>query len=178
MRRLLRPFLILLALVFLFEAWLWERLAPVVAWLVQRIPLRAIKVWLSASIRQLPPRGALVLFAVPVAMLLPIKFLGLGLLARGHWLAALGVLSLAKVMSLGITAFIFDLTRDKLLLIPSFRWLYDHMLIWLAWAHGLIDPVKRRLKRSIRAFAPKRVGRTLRLLARIRRRAQIARASA
>jgi hypothetical protein len=34
MRRLLHPFLVLLALIFLFEAWLWERLAPVVAWLV------------------------------------------------------------------------------------------------------------------------------------------------
>ena len=32
MRRLLRPFLILLALVFLFEAWLWRHLAPIVGW--------------------------------------------------------------------------------------------------------------------------------------------------
>ena len=43
MRRLLRPLLILLALVFLFEAWLWSHLAPIVAWIVARIPLRAIK---------------------------------------------------------------------------------------------------------------------------------------
>ena len=35
------------------------------------------------------------------------------------------MLALAKVVSLGVTAFIFDLTRDKLLLMPSFRWLYD-----------------------------------------------------
>ena len=34
MRRLLRPLWILLALVFLFEAWLWERLKPVVGWFV------------------------------------------------------------------------------------------------------------------------------------------------
>ena len=86
MRRLLHPFLILLALIFLFEAWLWERLAPVVAWLVQRIPLRAIKLRISALIRQLPPRGALVLFAVPVAMLLPMSFL-----VCGCWRAAIGV---------------------------------------------------------------------------------------
>ena len=23
-----------------------------------------------------------------------------------------------------------------------FRWLYEHMLVWLAWAHGLVDPIK------------------------------------
>jgi hypothetical protein len=178
MRRLLRPFLILLALVFLFEAWLWERLAPVVAWLVARIPLREIKARLSASIVRLPPAGALALFALPAACLLPMKFLGLWLLARGHWLAALGMLALVKVMGLGATAFIFEVTRDKLLLIPSFRWLYDHILAGLAWAHGLTDPVKRRLRKSLRAFAPKRAGRTLRLLIRIRRRIQLARAAA
>ena len=48
MRRLFRPLLILLALVFLFEAWLWSHLAPVVAWIVAHIPLRAIKTRLRA----------------------------------------------------------------------------------------------------------------------------------
>src|SRR3954470_6482601 len=38
MRRLFRPLLILLALVFLFEAWLWSHLAPVVAWVVRPHP--------------------------------------------------------------------------------------------------------------------------------------------
>ena len=176
MRRLLRPFLILLALIFLFEAWLWERLAPVVAWLVARIPMREIKVRLAASIERLPPSGTLVVFAVPVLLLLPMKFLGLWLVTRGYWLGALSVLALAKVVSLGVTAFIFDLTRDKLVLLPWFRGLHDRILVWLAWAHGQIDPVKRRLK-SFRLFAPKRAGRTLRLLIRIRRRMQIARAA-
>ena len=41
MRRLLRPFLILLALFFLLEAWLWTHLGPIVARIVARIPLRA-----------------------------------------------------------------------------------------------------------------------------------------
>jgi hypothetical protein len=42
----------------------------------------------------------------------------------------------------------------------------------LAWAHELVDPIKRRLRRAFRMFAPKRAGRTLRLLMRIRRRMQ------
>jgi hypothetical protein len=55
MRRLLRPLLILLALVFLFEAWLWRWLAPVVAWLVAHLPLRRLKAAIAARIDALPP---------------------------------------------------------------------------------------------------------------------------
>ena len=50
MRRLLRPFLILLALVFLFEAWLWRHLAPIVGWVVAFIPWAAFKTRVAAAI--------------------------------------------------------------------------------------------------------------------------------
>ena len=176
MRRLLRPFLILLALVFLFEAWLWEHLAPIVAWIVARIPLRAIKAWAAAWIEGLPPAAHARRVRGAGGVLLPFKFLGLWLLAHGHWLDALAVLALAKVAGLGVTAFIFDLTRPKLLQLAWFRWLYERVMAWLAWAHELVDPIKRRLRRAFRMFAPKRAGRTLRLLMRIRRRMQTPRA--
>src|SRR6266545_4316273 len=146
MRRLLRPFLILLALVFLFEAWLWQHLAPLVAWVVARIPLRVLKAKIAAAIARLPPAATLIVFIVPVLLLLPLKVLGLWMLAHGFWLGALGVLALAKVVSLGVTAFIFELTRPKLLELPWFRWFYQHMIAGLAWAHGLVDPVKRRIR--------------------------------
>src|SRR5437763_921754 len=102
MRRLLRPLLILLALVFLFEAWLWTHLAPVVGWIVARIPLRAIKSAIAAWIERLRPAATLVVFVVPVLLLLPLKFLGLWMLAHGYWLGALTVLAFAKVVSLGV----------------------------------------------------------------------------
>ena len=178
MRRLLRPFLILLALVFLFEAWLWNRLAPVVAWIVARIPLRVIKERIALWIEHLAPAATLVVFVAPVLLLVPLKFVGLWMLARGYWLGALGVLALAKVVSVGVTAFIFDLTRPKLLQLAWFRWLYQRVMVWLVWAHGLIDPIKRRLRSWLRMWSPKRAGRTLRLLLRIRRRMQAARAAA
>ena len=174
MRRLFRPFLILLALVFLFEAWLWSHLAPVVAWIVAHIPLRAIKARVRALIDRLPPAATLVVFIVPVLLLLPLKFLGLWMLTHGSWLGALGVLAFAKMVSVGVTAFIFDVTQPKLMQMPWFRWLYDRVMAGLAWAHGLVDPIKRRLRTFFRMWGPRRAGRTLRLLARIRRRMQAA----
>jgi len=177
MRRLIRPFLVPLALVFLFEAWLWDHLAPIAAWVVARVPLRALKARIAAAIERLPPAATLAVFVVPVLLLLPLKFLGLWMLARGQWLGAVAVLALAKLVSVGVTAFIFDLTRDKLLQLAWFRRLYDRVIWLLAKAHALTDPVKRRVKLWLRMFSPGRASRTLRLLGRIRRRMQ-ARAAA
>jgi hypothetical protein len=177
-RRLLRPLWVLLALVFLFEAWLWDRLAPIVGWVVARIPLRAIKARIAVWIERLPPTATLMVSTVPpLALLVPLKFLGLWMLAHGHWLGAIGVLALAKVVSLGVTAFVFDLTRPKLLQIDWFRRFYEWVMRGIAWAHALVDPIKRRLKIWFRMFSPRRASRTLKLLRRIRHRMQ-ARAAA
>jgi hypothetical protein len=169
-RRLTRPLLVLLAIIFLIEAWLWEHLKPVVGWFVSFIPWERLKARVASAIEHLPPYATLLVFLVPVVLLLPLKFLGLWMLAHGFWLGAVGVLGLAKVMSLGVTAFIFEITRPKLLQLGWFRWFYEHMLVWLAWAHGLVDPIKARIKRVFKMFGPKRAGRTMRLLSRIRRR--------
>jgi len=170
LRRVLRPLLVLLALVFLFEAWLWEHLKPIVGWLVARIPWAAFKARVAAAIERLPPYATLLVFLVPVLLLLPLKFLGLWMLAHGSWLGAMATLALAKVVSMGITAFVFELTRPKLLQLPWFRWLYEHVMVGIAWAHGLVDPIKRRIKVWVRVLSPRRAGRMLRLLRRIRRR--------
>jgi hypothetical protein len=170
LRRLMRPLLVVLALVFLFEAWLWEHLKPIVGWVVDRIPWAAFKARIAAAIERLPPYATLLVFLVPVLALFPLKLIGLWMLAHGLWFGAMATLVAAKVISMGITAFIFELTRPKLLQLPWFRWLYDHVMIWLAWAHGLIDPIKLRIKKWLHVFSPRRAGRALHLLRRIRRR--------
>ena len=185
MRRLLKPLLILLALLFLFEAWLWDALRPIAAWIVERIAWDRLKAQVAASIARLPPYPTLLVFLVPVGLLFPIKLLGLWMLAHGSWLGAMATLALAKVVSMGATAFIFDVTRPKLLQLPWFRAFYERVLRWLAWAHALIDPIKaemraalnrtlapllRRLKPLLSALRGKHAGRFVRLLWRLRAR--------
>src|SRR5262249_598593 len=172
MRRLLRFLLIPLALVFLFEAWLWGHLAPIVAWIVARVPLDRFKAQIAVRIEALPPAATFGVFVLPVLLLLPFKFLALWALARGHWLTAVGLLALAKVVSVGVTAFIFEVTRPKLLQLSWFRRLYHGVLRWLAAAPSLLQPISPPLQDSFRMFSPRRAGRTLKLLARIRQRAQ------
>ena len=186
MRRLLKPLWVLLALVFLFEAWLWEHLRPLVAWVVERIAWDRLKARVAGWIEHLPPYPTLLVFFVPVVLLFPLKLAGLWMLAHGSWLGAMAVLAGAKVISMGVTAFIFDLTRPKLLQLWWFRWLYEHVLAWLAKAHALIDPIKarmrewaarqlaplrRRMRRLFWLMRPGRPGRFFRRIARLRRRA-------
>jgi hypothetical protein len=177
MRALTRPFLILLAIIFLIEAWLWTHLEPLVEWIVARIPLRALKARIAAMIDRLSAPAALIVFAVPGLLLFPLKLLTIWLLAHKQLLLAGLVFTFAKLAGLGVTAFIFEATRPKLLQMAWFRWLYARVLMALAWAHGLVDPIKRRIRKAVRVFAPARAGRTARLFWRIRSRMRAAVAS-
>ncbi len=170
MRRLMRPFLVLLAIIFLIEAWLWRHLEPIVASIVARIPLRALKVRIAAWIETIPPAAALAVFVVPAILLFPLKLLTLWLLAQKQLIAAGLVFTFAKLAGLGITAFVFEATRPKLLQMAWFRWVYEHVLMGLAWAHRLADPIKDRIRKAMHVFRPKRAGRAMRLFWRIRRR--------
>jgi len=183
MRRLTKPLWILLALVFLFEAWLWEHLRPIVAWAVDRIRLHALKAQVAQWVERLPPAATLLVFLIPPLLLLPLKVVGLWMLAHGSWLGAMATLAFAKVLSMGVMAFIFEATRPKLLQLAWFRWLYEHVLVWLEKAHALVDPIKaelrawlvpirRRMRSLLWMMRPKRAGRFMRRLAWLRRRVQ------
>jgi len=183
MRQLFKPFLVLLALLFLLEAWLWEHLRPVVAWVVDRIAWKRLQARFASAIAHLPPYPTLLIFLIPIILLFPLKLLGLWMLAHGSWLGATAVLVAAKMMSVGVTAFIFEVTRPKLMQLGWFRWLYDHVLLWLAKAHALVDPIKhriaawfapikRRMQRWLWLMKPGRPSRFFRHIARIRRRVQ------
>ena len=88
MRRWLRPLWVVLALLFLLEAWLWDHLEPIVARVVNLIPWGRLKDWLARLIDELPPWAALFVFIIPFIVMLPLKFLEVYFLATGNWLGA------------------------------------------------------------------------------------------
>jgi hypothetical protein len=108
-------------------------------------------------------------------VLFPLKLVGLWLLAHKQWFAAGLVIVLAKLVGVAVTAFVFEVTKPKLLKLNWFRWLYEHVLRWLDWAHQLVAPIRQRIRRTLHIFRPKRAGRALRLLWRIRRRMRASR---
>jgi hypothetical protein len=177
MRRWLRPLWVLLALVFLLEAWLWDHLEPIVARIVNVVPWGKLKQKLARAIERLPPWATLIVFVIPFIILLPLKFLGFYLLAKSQALAAAAVLILAKMLGLGVTAFVFDVTRDKLLQMAWFRRMYDWFMWARQWAHEVTEPVRERVRQLTWLLKPQRAGRFLRRLMRLRRRAYRSRAA-
>jgi hypothetical protein len=173
LRRILQPLWVLLALIFLIEAWLWDHLEPVVARVVAWIPFRAFKLWLAERVDTLSPAMTLIVFIVPVIPLFPLKMFGLWLLANEYWVSAVLILVFAKFLGVGVAAFIFDVTRPKLLQMAWFQKLYDWVMMLRAKAHAIIDPVKLRIKAAI--GAARGSSRLLRMIQHFRKRVHAAR---
>jgi hypothetical protein len=175
LRRLLQPLWVLLAIVFLIEAWLWDHLEPIVAKVVAWIPLRTFKRWLAERVDTLSPAMTLIVFVVPVVPLFPLKLVGMWLLVHEHWTSAIFTILFAKMLGVGVTAFIFDVTRSKLLEMGWFERLYNFLLWVRAKARALVDPVKARISEILTGGGEGWSARTLRLIQRFRKSVQQAR---
>ncbi|MFT4122052.1 hypothetical protein [Bradyrhizobium sp.] len=169
LRRLLQPVWVLLAIIFLIEAWLWDHLEPIVARVVAAIPLARFKEWLTERVDALSPAMTLIVFAVPIIPLFPLKLVGLWLLAHEYWTSAVFTILFAKMLGVGVTAFVFDVTRDKLLEMGWFEQLYELVLKVRAKASEVVDPIKRRIRELITGNGEGWSSRTLRLIQRFRK---------
>jgi hypothetical protein len=169
LRRLLQPVWVLLAIIFLIEAWLWDHLEPIVARVVAAIPLAQFKEWLTERVDALSPAMTLIVFAVPIVPLFPLKLVGLWLLAHEYWMSAVFTILFAKLVGVGVTAFVFDVTRDKLLEMAWFERLYDFVLKMRARATELVEPIKQRIKDLLTGNGEGWSSRTLRLIQRFRK---------
>ena len=129
--RLARPILrwtaqIVLALLILLEEWGWEPLANLLGRLARWQPWAQAE----AAIARLPPYAALVVFALPTLLLLPLKFLALFLIAKGQLVLAGLLFAAAKVGATALVARLFMLTRPALMQIAWFAWAYERFMPW------------------------------------------------
>jgi hypothetical protein len=168
-RYLLRPIIVVAAIVILVETWIWEHVGPWVRRFVEILPFKALKQAILDGIQRLPPYATLAVFAVPVAVLFPFKLAALALIAGGHVIPGFLIFGLAKVVGVGVAAFLFEACKPKLMQIPLFVRLYTLWNGWIVWAHHYIDPVKARIRGYTRLLRGGRSGRAFRLLMRFRR---------
>jgi hypothetical protein len=174
-RRLLQPVWIVLAIVFLIEAWLWDHLEPIVARFVALLPLHAFKHWLAERVDTLSPAMTLIVFIVPIIPLFPLKLVGLWLLTHEYWVSAILTIIFAKLLGVGVTAFIFDVTRPKLLQMAWFQRLYDLVIGLRSRARDLVEPIMSRIRLVVQSSGDGWSFRMLRLIQRFRKRVREAR---
>ena len=106
--------------------------------------------------RRLPPWGAVAVFALPTALLLPVKFLALWAVGRGHVATGLAVIVAAKVVGTAVVARLYTLTQPALMRLPWFAKVHAH---WMrlksavlrraraSWAWRAARVAKRRWRR-------------------------------
>ncbi len=125
-----------LALLLLFEEWGWE---PLAAWLgrLARLPLWAR---LERRIAALPPTAALLVFAVPMLGLAPVKVLALYLFGSGHASWGVALLVAAKLLGTALLARLFHLTRPAMMQLPWFARWYPR---WKDWKDALLALVRQ-----------------------------------
>ena len=148
----------LLALIIVLEEWGWRPLAELLGRLARWRPWAAVEL----VIIRLPPYAALVVFVLPSALLLPLKFLALFLVAKGQIVLA-GLLFLAaKVVATALVARLFMLTQPALMQIGWFAWAYDTLMPWkdalvervhASWPWRAGRVLKERVKRLLAAQA-------------------------
>jgi hypothetical protein len=147
-----KPLLVVVAALFLFESWVWQGCVALGRWIVARVPWTPLKARIAAFIAILPAPAALAVFLIPVAIIEPLKVVCFALIARHH--IALGILGFIalKFIGLGLIAVTFDLTKEKLLTMAWFAWVYRHVVRFNGFAHALIAPYKAIVAARARAL--------------------------
>jgi hypothetical protein len=149
----LRNFLLTLAaILFLIEAWLWDWTQALGRAIVALLPWRPFKDAVARMIASMPPYGALAFFVVPFFVVEPLKVFAVGAMARGHVVKGLFGLVALKFVGVGVFAFIFDLTREKVLEIGWFARFYRWVLMWRDRAHDFIAPYKAAVMARLAAI--------------------------
>lgn len=148
-RRLSRPFWFALAAIFLFEAWAWDELGAFLKWVAALVPFESFKRALVRGLNTLPPLVVLLVFLIPVAVIEPFKIVGLWLIGHHHIVYGVGAFVAAKFLGLGVAAFLFDATRDKLLSMAWFARFYAWVMMVRARAHQILEPFKQRIRQAL-----------------------------
>jgi hypothetical protein len=92
-----------------------------------------------------------------------------------YWLSAILTILFAKFLGVGVAAFVFDVTRPKLLEMGWFETLYEFVMTLRAKAAALVEPFKRRILEILRGDGDGWSSRMLRLIQRFRKRVREAR---
>lgn len=144
------PLIVVAALLFLFEDFLWARLNAGFA----RLARLRVWAWIERRIARLPPYVAMAFFLVPVVILFPAHLLAVYLAATGRFGAALLVYVVVKIVGTAMLARIFTLCRPALLRLAWFARLYLWVMRTKEWLYARLDefPAWRRTRERLHAL--------------------------
>jgi hypothetical protein len=145
MKKMLKPLFYLLAMIyFLVDAVFMAAAVPAGRWLGDRLVSNRIRNWIIS----LRPYPTLLLFAVPVIILEPVKPLAIYLIGTKHVAAGVTLFVLCEIIKLVLVERLFAISREKLLSIPAFAWGFGKFSAAKHWVASL--EASRKIQKWVR----------------------------
>jgi hypothetical protein len=125
---LLRPIAAIAAVIyFLIDALFLSFMRPIAQALGRSGMFSPLAAWVAS----LGPYSTLALFLIPLAVLEPAKPVGAYLIASGHMAYGVIVIATGEIFKITIVERLFHFSRDKLMSIAAFAWVYNWITYWL-----------------------------------------------
>lgn len=100
-----------------------------------RLPLVAR---LEAFLVRLPPWAAVLVFAAPSILILPVKLAAFWFAMHRHFALAFVAVALGKVLATAIVARLYQILRPTLMSLRWFAWADRKFFQWRDWAYGFV----------------------------------------
>lgn len=124
----------ILAIVVIFEEWLWDALAIAGQFFSRLLHLEKFDNWLLNA----PPKTALFAFLIPLIIVTPFNLLAIFLLTHGAIIQGILLEITVKLVGTLLIARIFRLVKAALLTFNWFATIYNKISGLLHWAHDTI----------------------------------------
>lgn len=142
--------MLLLAVAFLFETWIWDRLVAASQWISDRIPWAAFRERARARFKKWPAIVSVLVFGLPFLIVEGGTTVSVILIALGHVVTGCVLYVFLKLALLTVVTVVFDLTKDKLMTLPWFVFLYEKLLALHQYASRIVAPYRESAMRTLR----------------------------
>ncbi len=148
--RVPRALVLVFALAFLFETWIWDGVVAAGRRLLALVSWAALRAVLARLVDRLPAWVALLMFGIPFVVAETGAFVCVVVAATGHIVVGGVGYVVVKVVGFGLVVPIFDLTREKLLTMPWFGFVYEKFLAFHEFAERLVAPYRQAAAAYVR----------------------------
>lgn len=93
---------------------------------------------IEAFLMRLPPWAAVLAFAAPSILILPVKLAAFWFAMHRHFVLAFGAVALGKVLATAIVARLYQILRPTLMSLRWFAWADQTFFQWRDWAYGFV----------------------------------------
>ncbi len=132
-----------LAILFLLETWVWGKLVAFARLLAALLPWERFRDAARRFVNQAPALFAVLLFGIPLAVSEGGAFVSVVMMATGHVFAGAALYIGMKIFGLVLVPVIFEITREKLLALRWFAYLYAKFELLHEMASRFVAPYRQ-----------------------------------